>query len=405
MKLACVIHRFGDDIAGGSENHCRLIAGQLAAAHDVTIVTTCATDHVTWQNHYPAGESRLGPLTVLRFPVARQRNIHRFIDISDIVFSGRATPAEEEEWFRENGPVTPDLVDYLERHGRDYDRVLFWSYRYFNTYFGLPLVADRAVLVPTAEEDPAIHIGLLADYFARPAGYLFLTPEEQELVGCRAPARIPSAIIGCGIDPPLDAAHASRLQALDIADPFVLYVGRIDPNKGCRRMLEHFSRYVAEGGTAQLVMAGPANMPVPEAPWIRRLGFVDAALRDALLARTRVLLMPSPFESLSIVLLEAWNRSTPVLVNARCAVLRGQVLRADGGLYYRTAAEFVTALTFLLDHPDTAAQFGRQGFAYVDREYRWPTVMAKVERLLEEAGGAGGAGKAGGAGRADENSS
>jgi glycosyltransferase involved in cell wall biosynthesis len=396
MKLACVIHRFGTDIAGGSEIHCRLIAGRLARGHDVTILTTCAKDHVTWENHYPPGESRVGALTVRRFPVARPRNLHRFIDISDLVFSGRATPAQEEDWFRENGPVTPDLLACLDRDSRAYDRVLFWSYRYFNTYFGLPLAGGRAVLVPTAENDPAIHISLLDEYFRRPAGYLFLTPEEQDLIGDRLPAGTPSAIVGCGVEPASEAADLSGLDTMSLADPFVLYLGRIDPNKGCEALLQHFSRYVNEGGTAQLVMAGPANMPVPDAPWIRRLGFVDDTVRDALLARARVLLMPSPFESLSMVLLEAWNRSVPALVNARCAVLRGQVLRADGGLYYRTSAEFVAALRFLLDHPESAAQLGRQGRAYVDREYRWPTVMAKVERLLDEAGRAGGAGRTGG---------
>jgi glycosyltransferase involved in cell wall biosynthesis len=389
MKLACVIHRFGTDIAGGSETHCRLIAGRLSEHHDVTILTTCAKDHVTWKNHYPAGESRLDLLTVRRFPVARRRNLHRFIDISDVVFSGHATPAQEEEWFRENGPLTPDLMDYLDRRSRTYDRVLFWSYRYCNTYFGLPLAGTRAVLVPTAEADPAIRLSLLTDYFARPAGYLFLTPEEQELFRGRVPATTPSAIVGCGVDPTPGPSDVSCLDRIGIVDPFVLYLGRIDPNKGCQALLHYFSRYVREGGTAQLVMAGPANMPVPGARWMRWLGFVDDTVRDALLARARALLIPSPFESLSMVLLEGWNRSVPALVNAHCAVLRGQVLRADGGLYYRTAAEFVAALRFLLDHPDAAAQFGRQGRAYVDREYRWPTVMAKIEALLEEAGRAG----------------
>ena len=305
------------------------------------------------------------------------------MDISDVVFSGRATPAQEERVVPRKRPGHARPAGLSRAHSREYDRVIFWSYRYFTTFFGLPLAADRAVLVPTAEEDPAIHISLLTEYFARPAAYLFLTPEERELIGCRVPATTPSAVIGCGVDPPAGAADVSRLDALGLADPFVLYLGRIDPNKGCRTLVQHFSRYVAEGGTAQLVMAGPANMPMPDAPWIRRLGFVDDAVRDALLARARVLLMPSPFESLSMVLLEAWNRGLPALVNARCAVLRGQVLRADGGLYYRTAAEFVAALAYLLDHPDAAAQFGRQGRAYVAREYRWPTVMAKVEGLLE----------------------
>ena len=144
MKLACVIHRFGADIAGGSEGHCRLIAEHLAASHDVTIVTTCARDHITWSNHYPAGDSHVGPLRVLRFPVARQRQMHRFMNLGDRVFADRATPEEQEQWFRENGPEAPELLEHLRRHGAGYDRVLFWSYRYYDSYFGLPIVADRS---------------------------------------------------------------------------------------------------------------------------------------------------------------------------------------------------------------------------------------------------------------------
>ncbi len=140
---------------------------------------------------------------------------------------------------------------------------------------------------------------------------------------------------------------------------------------------------------ANLILAGPENMPIPEHPRIRRLGFVDGVTRDALLANARVLIMPSPYESLSMVLLEAWNHGTPVLVNARCAVLKGQVLRADGGLYYQSASEFAGALDYLLEHREAAVQLGAQGRAYVDREYRWPTVMAKIETLFREVGNAG----------------
>jgi glycosyltransferase involved in cell wall biosynthesis len=384
MKLACVIHRFGADIAGGSERHCRLIAEHLAARHDVTILTTCARDHVTWKNEYPEGESRLGPLRVVRFAVAHPRRLHRFMDLSESVFRGKASDADEEQWFRENGPETPALLEHLRTHGSEYDRVLFWSFRYYHSYFGVPLVADRAVLVPTAEEDPAIHIRALDRLFATPAGYLFLTPEEQALVGSRAPATTPAAVIGSGVDPAPQGADTSRLASLGITDPFALYLGRIDPNKGCQRLIREFIEYADSGRRVQLVMAGPANMPIPEHPSIRRLGFVDEAVRDALLAAARVLVMPSPFESLSMVVLEAWNHGVPVLVNARCGALRGQVLRADGGLYYRNAGEFAASLDYLIDRPEVARQLGAQGLAYVEREYRWPTVMAKVEVLLAE---------------------
>ena len=382
MKLACVVHRFGADIAGGSEGHCRLIAEHLAAQHDVTILTTCAKDHITWRNHYPAGETRIGPLRVLRFPVARERELHRFMDLSDLVFADRATADEQEQWFRENGPDAPALLEHLRAHGTGYDRVLFWSYRYYDTYFGLPIVADRSVLVPTAEEDPLIHVDVLTRFFALPKGFLFLTPEEEALVATRAPAGTPSAVIGCGLDPESGRADLSRLDGFQLADPFVLYLGRIDPNKGCQALLRHFLRYVETGRRVQLVMAGPASMDIPEHPSIRPLGFVDEGVRDALLTKARALVMPSPFESLSMVLLEAWNHSLPALVNARCKVLRGQVERANGGLHYGNTVEFIAALDYLLDHPDIARRFGQQGLAYVDREYRWPIVMQKIERLL-----------------------
>jgi glycosyltransferase involved in cell wall biosynthesis len=387
MKLACVIHRFGPDVAGGSEEHCRQIALQLAARHDVTVLTSCARDHVTWRNAYPAGEEQVGPLRVRRFRVARRRSLHRFAEISEAVFSGGAPLAEQEQWFRENGPQTPALLEYLQARGGDYDRVLFWSFRYYHSFFGLPLVADRAVLVPTAEEDPVMGLDVLEAYFTRPAGIVFLTREEQILVARRARGALPpSCVIGVGLDPPpedgeVSVARVERL--LGRAGPFLLYLGRVDPNKGCGTLFRHFLDWQARGGAAvPLVLAGPANMPVPEHPLILPLGQVDRPTRDALLSRASFLVVPSPFESLSMVLLEAWNHCVPALVNGRCRVLRGQALRADGALTYRNADEFAEGAGYLARNAGAARQIGRQGRAYVDREYRWPNVMAKLEGLL-----------------------
>ena len=382
MKIACVVHRFGADIAGGSEGHCRLIAEHLAAQHDVTIITTCARDHLTWRNHYPAGETVQNGLRVLRFPVARERDMRRFMDLSDLIAADRATAEEQEQWFRENGPDSPELLAYLRDHGADFDRVLFWAYRYAGSYFGLPLAAGRSVLVPTAEEDPLIHADVLTAYFALPKGFLFLTPEEEALVASRMESGRPSAVIGSGLDPADEPVDLSPLDALGLDDPFVLYLGRIDPNKGCQALIRHFLRYAETGRRVQLVMAGPASMPIPDHPRIRALGFVGEPVREALLEKARALIMPSPYESLSMVLLEAWNHGLPALVNARCKVLRGQVRRADGGLYYGNAVEFMAGLDYLLDHPDQARHLGRQGRAYVEREYRWPIVMNTIETLL-----------------------
>lgn len=386
MKLACVIHRFGSQMTGGSEAHCLGIAQALAArGHEVDILTSCATDYITWANALPPGESREGALTVKRFPVSHPRHLNRFREISEWVFSERASEADQARWFEENGPAMPALLEYLRDRGSEYDRVLFWSYRYYHAFFGLPLVADRAILVPTAEDDDIIRTAsILADFFARPRAYLFLTPEERDLVAarCRGPLP-PSEVIGAGLAP----APAAMTTGGQPQKPFALYLGRIEKNKGCDRLIDYFLSYADAAREKpaleiDLVMAGPSIMTIPTHPRIKPVGVVDAATRDRLLASARVLLMPSPYESLSMVLLEAWRAGTPALVNARCKPLRGQTERANGGLFYEQREEFITALSWLVDHPEAAAQFGSQGRAYVEREYAWPTVMEKIERML-----------------------
>jgi glycosyltransferase involved in cell wall biosynthesis len=387
VKLACVIHRYGAEIAGGSEAHCRQLAERLrATGHDVTVLTTCAQDYVTWANAYPPGRTETAGVAVHRFPVRRTRRMKAFANISDEVFDARAAPDRQEAWFQENGPDAPELLDYLRQHGRDFDLVLFWSYRYAPAYFGLPLVADRAVLVPTAEEDPAITLDVLEDYFRLPRGYLFLTPEEQSLVSLRAGQALePAAIIGAGLEPaPAAPPPRALLDRLGVPAQFVLYLGRVDRNKGCHTMFEYFEEHLASGSAdTTLVLAGPAKLRIPQHRRILSLGRVNDAVRDALLAHAATLLVPSPYESLSMSLLEGWNLGTPALVNAYCAVLQGQARRANGGLWYRSAREFSSGLTWLLTHSAEARALGAQGRAYVEREYRWPVVMRRVEELLD----------------------
>jgi glycosyltransferase involved in cell wall biosynthesis len=383
LTLAFVVQRYGADIAGGSEAHCRDLAQRLSATHDITVLTTCARDYVSWANELPAGESRDGRVRVLRFPVTRTRSMSRFAELSDEVFDGPTPLEQQEAWFRENGPDSPGLLDHLRAHGRDYDLVLFWTFRYAPSYFGLPLVADRAVLLPTAEEEPSVYLAAMEAFLAKPAGFIFLTPEEQTLVSTSAGRPLePSTIIGAGIEPAGPPAGRQLLAAHGIPDNYVLYLGRVDRNKGCDTLFEYFEAYAERAPGATLALAGPAKMRVPDHPSIRPLGYVSDELRAALLAHARALVVPSPFESLSMVLLEAWNHGVPALVNAQCKVLRGQVRRANGGLHYRSAEEFCEALDVLLTQEQTRTALGRQGLAYVEREYRWPVVVGRVESLL-----------------------
>src|SRR6185503_7976997 len=151
-----------------------------------------------------------------------------------------------------------DLIRHLREHGRDYDAVLFWTFRYYPSFFGLPLVRDRAVLLPTAEDDPAVRLGITAEFFNLPAAYLFLTPEEQRLVSARADRSLePAAVIGTGLEPAAGASGRELLRSQQIPDDYILYLGRVDRNKGCDTLLEYFQEYASSASTPTLVLAGP----------------------------------------------------------------------------------------------------------------------------------------------------
>jgi glycosyltransferase involved in cell wall biosynthesis len=383
VKLAFVVQRYGTDIAGGSELHCRELARHLSARHEITVLSSCARDYVTWENEYPSGVSTDGAIRVIRFPVTRPRRIQTFAPLSDEVFEGDAPRERQQEWFRENGPQVPDLLDHLREHRHQYDAVLFWTFRYYPSFFGLPLVRDRAVLLPTAEDDPAIHLAITEEFFNLPAAYLFLTPEEKALVSARAGRPLDrSAVIGTGLEPAGPVPSRDALRSHDIADDYILYLGRVDRNKGCDTLLEYFQEYASAPTTTTLVLAGPVKMQIPQHPRIRALGYVSDEVRTALLAHARLMVVPSPYESLSIALLEAWNHAVPALVNARCQVLKEQVRRANGGLHYRSFNEFSEALEYLRAHPEQRRALGAQGLQFVEREYRWSTVLPRVEGLL-----------------------
>lgn len=385
MRIAFVVHRYGRDVGGGSELHCRDFATRLAREHDVTVLTSCARDYVTWANSFPPGESEEDGVRIRRFPTSRQRDPRRFHDLSQEAFTGSAPAEVETAWFEENGPCMPDLLRYIEGHRDDYDRFFFFSYRYYQSFFGLPLVADKAILAPTAEEDPAINLRSLRRYFTLPRRICFNTHEERAMIAERCEGPLPPGeVVGSGLDRPAGSPSVDLLREHGIPQPFALYLGRVDPNKGCRQMLRYYKTYAGQTGEPlPLVLAGKAVMDLPRHDAILPLGYVSDALREALLAHCRLLVMPSPYESLCLVVLEAWNHGRPVLVNGNCRVLRGQVERANGGLYYRGYSEFQAALELLLEQGETADTLGRQGASYVEEHYRWPLVLEKLERLLK----------------------
>jgi glycosyltransferase involved in cell wall biosynthesis len=390
LRLCFVVQRYGLEVVGGAELHCRWVAEHLAERHKVEVLTTTATDYLSWENALPEGVSEVNGVAVRRFPVARRRQAHRFDEIANRVCFFEHTDEEERRWLEEHGPVTPALVEYLRAHQAEYDAIVFFSYRYWTTYHGLQVAARKSLLVPTAEHDRVLYLRLFAPLFSWPAAIVYNSPEERDLIQRVAKNEtVPGDVVGTGINRPPTIPVDEVAPRLDLLGDYLVYVGRIEPEKGCAVMLDHFLRWQRETRrSAALALFGKGTMEITENVHVRLMGVVTEAEKLAGIARARALLMPSRHESLSMVVLEAWMMGRPVLVNGDCEVLRGQVLRAGGGLYYRRYEEFAAALDLLLDRPDLADTLGAQGREYFQQNYDWPRIMEKYERLFARVTGA-----------------
>lgn len=383
MKLALVIHRYGDGVAGGSEAHARGLAQELRKTHEVEILTTCARDYLSWRNEFPPGESTVDQIRVTRYPVRKTRDLGRFGALSEHVFTGSHDRDDEERWIVENGPLCPDLIDAI-RARADVDFFLCYSYRYFTGVKGALAAGARAVLVPTAEEDDAIRLSVFAELFRSVRGFLYLTPEEKELIEKTAgPIVAPSRVIGSGLN--AQRSGSAPRKRFDAPESYVLYVGRIDRNKGVDVLFRYFLWLAEEWPDGPpLLLVGHPVLEIPAHPRIRHLGYVSEDEKSSLIEGAAVVLMPSRYESLSMIVLEAWALGRPVLANAACAVLEGQCRRSNGGLYYRDYAEFRLMLRRLVGDPALCAALGAQGEAYVTATYSWTIAAAQADALLRE---------------------
>src|SRR5262245_7819606 len=390
MKLAVVVQRYGQAINGGAELHARYIAERLARHADVEVLTTCASDYITWRNELPAGVDTVNSVKVRRFKVKRERDPKLFGRRQERVFEQQHSLGDELDWLDAEGPTSTALVDYVSKHANDFDFVIFFSYRYYHSYYGTRAAASKAVLVPTAERDETIGLSIFPPVFRSVRALMYNSPEERLMIQTVAGNQdVPGIVVGVGSDVPQNPQPGRFRSKYNIRGPFAIYVGRIDENKGCPELFEFFQGYAKDAfGKLTLVLIGNSVLDIPKHPRIRHLGFVNDTDKFDAMAAAELLIMPSYYESLSMVALEAWALGKPVLANGKCDVLKGQCIRSNAGLYYDSFAEFVEALSSIERHKWLSASLGRNGRSFFREHYDWSVIERKYldmfERLKKE---------------------
>ena len=338
-KIALVVHRYGLDVNGGAEYHCRVLAEHMASRYEVDVLTSCARNSLPWDNAYKEGVEIINQVNVHRFPVEKIRDDILFDELSKKV--GKGEKEIEAEWISQMGPYCPSFIPFLEENADKYEAVIFITYAFYLTVKGMGLHLKNSILLATAHDDASVRMPIYREVFQSPAAFLYNSVEEKEfIIKNFHTQQKPSRLTCVGIDLPETGVYELPDSIKAYKDNYIVYVGRVSNGKNFSELNRDFIEYKRRNPSQlRLVVLGKIDdkMLLTYSEDIIYAGFVTEEEKTAVLENAKLLVMPSEYESLSLVILESMAAGRPVLVNGRCAVLKGQCIRSNAGLYYTDA--------------------------------------------------------------------
>jgi glycosyltransferase involved in cell wall biosynthesis len=393
---------------GGAELHCMRLAEKMASLYNVEVLTTCSLDYMSWANHYPEGVSIINGVTVRRFKVSQERSWEKMTEfekkiraekhvreqkgIKGVVKnlflalkSRKVTDEDYMNWILAQGPTTPDLINYIKTNEKNYDCLIFFSYLYYPSVFGIHINPKKTIFIPTAHDEWALYMPVFKPLFKLPACIMYNTIAEKKLVNrLFKNESVYADIAGTWVNMPIELPVRDIKRELKINSSYILYVGRIDENKITDQDFDWFLKYVTETKkNIKLVLIGNLYRELPVSDHIMHLGFVDEHVKFNLITQSLFLFQPSRFESLSIVVLEAFAMERPVLVHKDCEVMKDHVDISKGGFYYNDYTAFKDSFDQLTDNSSLNTAMGKSGKAYVDKNYSSEKIIAKFQNVIE----------------------
>lgn len=389
MRYAFVVPRFADDIIGGAETLAGGLASKLAARGDeVHVLTTCARDNRTWENFYEPGEAVAHGVPVTRFPVD-ERNLDSWIPKQIAISDGMSLTVDDQLEWMEESVNAKGLYKYIDENADSFDAIFFAPYLFGTTFWGSQIRPDKSVLIPCLHNENQAYMEIIQSMFRNVRGSLFNANAEQELAqSLYGEAR--GGEVGMGFD--LNLKAENRDTFFDEEFPYILYFGRKETGKNVQVLVDYFTEAKDSGelpGELKLVVAGGGSFEdLHRSGADKREDIVDVPAvseEDKLKLTEHCLAMcqPSVNESFSIVLMEAWLLSKPVLVHADCTVTREHVVSSGGGLYFSNKKDFSAVIQKLHEDSELVSILGQAGRSYVEKKYCWDAVLERFDSTLD----------------------
>lgn len=410
-KIAFVVVRYGENINGGAEYHCQMLAERLLKDYDVEVLTTCVRDVTTGDNYYPIGVEKWNGVVVRRFladPVNPQyeriydkkakpaRRLRRLLYqlrllkyLSYLIPVWRFKQEDEVNAMNASMFYSSGLNAFIESHKDEYKAFIAMSLDYSTFYYTAMNAGEKTVAIPTMHDAKISFRSLLTSVISEIAYVGFNTGEEQKL-GERifGSALGRHGVISVGFEIPLAADWKATKAKYSIPDNYLLYVGRITGVK-LHRLIPYFIKYkdCYKESSLKLLLVGGCTIDKVDHPDIIYSGFVSDEEKMAILQHSTIVVNPSNGESLSLILLEAMGQGKPMLVNGHCKVLKEHCLKSDfASVYYKNNREFSHYLHEMEISATLRKEMGEKGKRYVAQNYNWDLIIRRLKSAIDIVG-------------------
>ncbi len=407
-KIAFVVTRYGREVNGGSEVHCRMLAERLTPWYEVHVfTTTCKADEPS-ETDYEEGISVENNVTIHRFhslPGSRsavcrsfkesklsRRIRYHLYKLKILPFVTALHPRwhlginAEEQYFRTRSQYSPTLIEYLTKHEAEYAAIISICYAFPLTVFSARIAPQKCILIPTAHPEKLLFHAMYTRLFTEVRHIAFNSRGEQHLCQKVFGRNLaPNSIVGVGIEQAAPENWNTVKTKYKLPEQYVLYLGRIVPPK-IQHLLTDFKCYrESVDPNAQLVIVGSANgsMATPDFAGITYTGFVTDAEKTAIVQHAHVMINPSKVESLSLLALEAMYNGIPLLVNGKCAVLKDHCIQSQAALWFDDSADFMQKLHRLCSDHELRTLMQKNGPQYIARNYDWNVILHKLQSMIE----------------------